>query len=72
MQLRYWTGTTQANLLSKMADDDLRFGDVDGSTESTDGTDMVDLFRQAVTALVAIYVLLKIAEILFNVPIPII
>jgi len=55
-------------------DDDLRFGDVSGSSNSSSsgGTDIADLIRQAFTAIVGLYVLLKVVEVLFNVPIPLI
>lgn len=53
-----------------MSDDDLRFGDVDGGGSS--GTDIADLFRQVFIGLVGLYVILKVVEILFNIPVPLI
>jgi len=53
-----------------MSDDNLRFGNVSGGSSS--GTDIGDLLQQALTAIVGLYVLLKVIEILFNIPIPLI
>lgn len=52
-----------------MTDDDLRFGDVDGNTETGD-RDIADLIRQVVILLLGAYIVLKMLEILFNVPVP--
>lgn len=53
-----------------MTDDDLRFGDVSGSTGSSD--DITDPLVQVFKALVILYVILKTAEVLFNIPIPLV
>ena len=55
-----------------MSDDDLRFGDVDSSGGGTGGTDIGDLFRQLFMGIVGLYILLKMVEVLFNIPIPLI
>lgn len=65
-----WNGTTTVNLSKiTMTDDDLRFGDVDGNTETGD-RDIADLIRQVVILLLGAYIVLKMLEILFNVPVP--
>lgn len=51
-----------------MTDDDLRFGDISGSSN----TSMFDSLIELLKILVAIYVLLRVVEILFNIPIPLI
>ena len=52
-----------------MPDDDLRFGDVSGSRGNKDITEwLVTLFQ----VVILVYVILKVVEILFNVPIPLI
>ena len=53
-----------------MADDDLRFGDIGGGDGSSSGTadKLVELFQVIVIG----YVLLKVVEALFNIPIPLI
>lgn len=55
---------------NKMTDDDLRFGDVDSESKDTGETDIANLVRQVIIGLVGIYVVLKIVEILFNIPVP--
>lgn len=54
-----------------MSDDDLRFGDVSGSSGGASGSGgIVDLFVRIFVGLIMLYVLLATVEILFNVPIP--
>lgn len=53
-----------------MTDDDLRFGDVSGSSGSNN--DISDSLIQLVEVLIIGYVIIKIVEILFNVPIPLV
>jgi hypothetical protein len=52
-----------------MTDDDLRFGDVSGS-ENSGPNDILDWFIQIFIGLILLYVLLRVVEILFNIPIP--
>lgn len=53
-----------------MSDNDLRFGDIGDGSGSNDG--MVDLFINIFKLLILIYVILKVVEILYNIPIPLI
>jgi hypothetical protein len=56
-----------------MSDDDLRFGDVDGDSSTSSGSnDIPDLFRKIITILIGTYVVIKIIEIVFNIPIPVV
>lgn len=52
-----------------MADDDLRFGDIKGSSG---GNDIVDTLITVFQVIVVLYVILKTLEVLLNVPIPLI
>ena len=58
-------------------DDDLRFGDVDGSTNSGGGgrdipnaEDIMDLLIQGIVIVVILYVFFNVIQVLFNIPIP--
>lgn len=53
-----------------MTDDDLRFGDVSG--ESSNNDNIVDSLITVAQVLLVVYVILKMLEILFNIPIPLI
>ncbi|MBV0922939.1 hypothetical protein KTS45_01885 [Halomicroarcula limicola] len=73
--MRYWTGTARENRpIGKImtGDDDLRFGDVSGTGNSIGGDGVNDILIKAFQAIVGVYVLLKVVEVLFNVPIPLI
>lgn len=50
-----------------MTDDDLRFGDISGSG-TTNG--IVDLLIKTVQVLILVYVILRVVELLFNIPVP--
>lgn len=52
-----------------MADDDLRFGDIDGGS-SSGGGDIVELGTRILIGLVFLYVILVFLESLFGIPIP--
>lgn len=52
-------------------DDDLRFGDVSGeSSNNQSDNDILDLFTQIIIGLMMLYIVLVMAETLFNIPIP--
>jgi len=53
-----------------MTDDDLRFGDVSGGSSGNSG--IFDTLIEIFVSLIMIYVILRVVEILFNVPIPLI
>ena len=53
-----------------MAGDDLRFGDIGGGGGSSSGA--VDILVELFQVIVIGYVLLKVVEVLFNIPIPLI
>ena len=53
-----------------MKDDDLRFGDIGGSSTGNGSVadSLIELFR----VLIVVYVLIKVVEILFNIPVPVV
>lgn len=54
-----------------MSDDDLRFGDVNGDDDNSNDV-IVDQLINVAKVLLVVYVILKMLEILFNIPVPLI
>jgi uncharacterized protein HemY len=52
-----------------MSDDDLRFGDVEGS-EREEENNIINLIQQLIIGAIMLYVLLAVLQTLFGIPIP--
>lgn len=66
-----WNGTPKGSLeINTMSgDDDLRFGDVEGSGRD-ESIDPIQLMQRLIIGAIMLYVLLAVVETLFGIPIP--